>query len=156
MTLLSFLFKWFIGIYITWKRLMGKKIRLTCSKIKETFRSGIIKMAITDIIWEMSSHWRSTEITAASCLAPVGLGWIAVGAGSSLPALSLDLCRDCPFVIKLSSEAYHPFEGMCTSHGCMPSALSSLSPYCALQEYSDICKPVQFWLSFASDFSNKY
>lgn len=83
---------------------MGKKksdLHVNCCKIKETFRSGIIKMAITDTIWEMGSHWRSIEITAASCLAPVGLDWVPAGAGR-LPALRLDVCRDCPFVIKLS------------------------------------------------------
>lgn len=83
---------------------MGKKksdLHVNCCKIKETFRSGIIKIAITDIIWEMGSHWRSIEITAASCLAPIGLDWIPVGA-ERFPALSVDFCRDSLFVIKLS------------------------------------------------------
>lgn len=149
MTLLSFLFNWFIGIYTTWKRLVGEKksdLHVNCCKIKETFRSGIIKMAISDIMWEMGSHRRSTEITAASCWAPGGLDWIPVGAGASQPPVWISagivpLSPSCPRspAWKLQTIPFPPCLKGCAFH---------------MTAGPQLCRNIltfvsQFWLSFA-------
>lgn len=174
MTLLSFLFKRFIGIHTTWKRLMRKKNNQIYILIAVRKKTPFKKWDHQDDNYSynlrnefsLEKHWDHSCLLVSSC-------WVRSCTHRKQRwhlVLSLDLCRDWPFVslsrplaaekasclnspASLSSPAQKlgtfpffntHFEGTCTFHTWGPSAIPHSTGYSCntLQEHFSICQPV--------------